>query len=94
MRRTLNQDLAEEYCEPKVTPCSVFTEGQEFIYDVNIGERPAKFCDNAWNDIYKVMMTLALKGNFQGWMKKDGTNISCCTDGIRPVIFKIERIED
>jgi len=27
------------------------------------------------------------------WMKKDGTNIVCCTDGMSPVVFKLERIE-
>lgn len=25
--------------------------------------------------------------------KKSGTNIACCVDGVRPVIFKIERLE-
>ena len=27
------------------------------------------------------------------WMKADNTFISCCTDGIKPVVFKLERIE-
>jgi len=27
-------------------------------------------------------------------MKEKGVVISCCTDGLRPVIFKLERIED
>ena len=28
------------------------------------------------------------------WIKKKGNMVSCCTDGLRPVIFKLERIED
>ena len=28
------------------------------------------------------------------WIDEEGVAISCCTDGMRPVIFRIERIED
>ncbi|RLB26553.1 MAG: TIGR04076 family protein, partial [Deltaproteobacteria bacterium] len=28
------------------------------------------------------------------WLKQKGVAIACCTDGLRPVIFKLERIED
>ena len=29
----------------------------------------------------------------KGWMKDENTMITCCSDGTRPVIFKIERID-
>ncbi|MFX0209054.1 MAG: TIGR04076 family protein [Candidatus Hodarchaeota archaeon] len=29
-------------------------------------------------------------GKIWKWMKTDNTYITCCTDGIRPVIFKLE----
>ena len=29
----------------------------------------------------------------KGWMKEENTMITCCNDGTRPVIFKIERID-
>lgn len=29
----------------------------------------------------------------KGWMKEENTMITCCSDGTRPVIIKIERIE-
>ncbi|MDQ1266171.1 MAG: hypothetical protein QG635_1323, partial [Bacteroidota bacterium] len=32
-------------------------------------------------------------GAFEGWMKNPDTMITCCTDGIRPVVFKLETIE-
>ena len=94
LRRMFNEDFAGEYCQEKVTPCSVFTEGQEFIYDHHgDGNKPENFCEHAWNDIYGIVLTLASKGTFLGWMKEDGTIIVCCTDGIRPVVFKVERID-
>ena len=57
------------------------------------GDKPENFCDWAWHDIYKIVITLVSKGNFDIWMKEKGTAISCCTDGIRPVVFKLERID-
>lgn len=93
LRKMFNQDIAEKFCQGKVTPCPVFREGQEFIYDHSgDGNKPANFCEHAWNDIYTTVMTLAQNGTFRGWMKEDGVNIACCTDGTRPVVFKIERI--
>lgn len=29
----------------------------------------------------------------RGWMREENTMIACCSDGTRPVIFKIERID-
>jgi uncharacterized repeat protein (TIGR04076 family) len=34
------------------------------------------------------------RGVFDGWMKDDRTMIGCCTDGVRPVIFRIEKIDE
>ena len=34
------------------------------------------------------------RGLFDGWMKKDRTIIGYCTDGIRPVIFRVEGIDE
>ena len=93
LRNMANQDFAEEYCErTDVTPCDRFTEGEEFLLD---GVKcPEGFCSWAWDDIYKGVLVLAHGGDMKGWMKDDRTLISCCTDGIRPVVFKIERLED
>lgn len=96
LKRQLNEELAKEYSGVEVAKCPFFEEGQEFI--CSIFEKPQDFCDWAWNDIYKVINTLYSGGNystgvFENWMKKDNIMIVCCTDGIRPVSFKIERIE-
>ncbi|MGZ7068623.1 MAG: TIGR04076 family protein [Methanobacterium sp.] len=34
------------------------------------------------------------KEHFEGWMNDDKTMLTSCTDAIRPVIFKIERIDE
>ncbi|UCE96650.1 MAG: TIGR04076 family protein [Candidatus Bathyarchaeota archaeon] len=75
----------------EIEACNLFKEGQEFIVSEN-GEMPEGFCHWAWNDIYKKVITLMYGGNFP-WMKEKGTSVSCCTDGLRPVIFELRRME-
>ncbi len=94
LKKNLDSELAREYCQNEVTACHAFTEGQGFIAGF---EKPEGLCDWAWNDIYRSVAVLLSGGNFskdifQGWMKDDKTMIACCTDAIRPVIFKIEII--
>ena len=74
----------------KYSICTAFKEGQEFI--VENGEKPEGFCSWAWRDVYKDMSVLRFGGDFDPWVEK-GVAITCCTDGIRPVSFKMERIE-
>jgi uncharacterized repeat protein (TIGR04076 family) len=40
----------------------------------------------------KDIFTVVLGGDFP-WAKQPGVTITCCTDGSRPVIFKIERVD-
>lgn len=70
-------------------PCSLFREGQEFI--VEDGGKPEGFCASAWHTIYCNVRTLGFGGNLP-WYKEKGVAINCCTDGLRPVVFKLERI--
>ncbi len=94
IKKHFNQDLAKTYCEGQVTSCPVFEEGQEFVYShFGEGNKPSEFCESAWHDLYKNVMTLCSSGSFKGWMKKKNVVISCCTDGIRPVVFKLEAVE-
>lgn len=98
LKRIVHQDLIDEFMEPgaATVPCPHFIEGQEFIVDdYPVGDYPGEgFCDAAWNDIYKATLTMAQGGSFSPWMKNDNTMIVCCSDGIRPVVFEIERIND
>ena len=71
--------------------CDRLQLGQEFISEN--GACPAGFCSWAFADIQRDIVHLRFGGDFP-WMKTKGTILSCCTDGARPVIFKLERIED
>jgi len=97
LKRTVNEDLADHIKTP-LRPCEAFEEGQQFLVPDTL-DKPADFCSWAWNDLYKSVVTLARGGNFADgafaeWMKDERAFIACCTDGMRPVIFKVERVED
>lgn len=52
------------------------------------------FCSEAWDAISRYIYTGLQGGSImKGWMEKENTMITCCNDGTRPVIFKIERID-
>ena len=70
--------------------CDRLEVGKEFMVDES-GAMPAGFCTWAWHDIYPAVTGLRFGGNYP-WMKKDGMIYSCCSDGARPVFFKIERV--
>lgn len=90
LKVTFQEELAQTYSQEWLGPCPLFNEGQEFILD-SPWEMPANFCSGAWVDIAKNVQTISLGGDFPS-TQKPGINISCCVDGVRPVIFKIERI--
>ena len=90
LSRSQNADYLKQYAETIWEPCERLTEGQEFISER--ADMPAGFCSWAWCDIQKYVLTLARGGNFVG--VRPGVFIACCTDGFRPVFFKLERIEE
>ena len=97
LKRVLNQELAREYSGRDIPPCKVFEVGQEFI--AGPFGKPEGFCDWAWDDIYKTVLALSRGGDFStgvfdNWMKDNKTMLVCCSDGIRPVVFKVERIDE
>jgi uncharacterized repeat protein (TIGR04076 family) len=97
LRREFFQDLAEEYlANPEAGKCSFFHDGQEFVLEQGdfYNMMDGKFCSEAWDAISRYVYT-ALQGGsiMRGWTKDEKVMISCCNDGVRPVIFKIERID-
>ena len=76
----------------KYTVCTRFIDGQDFTVERDL-KMPENFCPWAWRDIFKDISVLIFGGSFHPWVE-DGTQITCCTDGIRPVSFKLERIDD
>lgn len=93
LKRHFDEELAKEYVTERYrNPCTKFTDGQEIV--VESDQRPEEdFCDFAWNDIHKTVLTMMRGGDFTTWMKDPEVMIACCTDGVRPVVFKLERIE-
>jgi len=72
--------------------CTAFEEGQEFLVETD-NAMPGGFCPQAWYDIFRKLGILHWGGRYGAWPAK-GQIITCCTDGIRPVSFKLERVED
>jgi len=51
-------------------------------------------CSEAWDAISRYIYTGLQGGSImRGWMNDERVMIACCSDGTRPVIFKIERID-
>lgn len=98
LRKTYFEDLAQEYLsDSQVGPCSIFEEGQEFTVDKKnyLSMLDGRFCSEAWSAISHYVYA-ALQGGspMHGWINDEKVMIACCNDGTRPVIFKIERLEE
>ncbi len=98
LKRTLDQDLIDEYLEDTykdVGRCEHFTEGQEFVLDSEdeFSGVPEGFCAWAWADIRKDILAVVTGANMPGFRRR-GTAVTGCSDWFRPVIFKVERMED
>jgi len=83
LRKDFNEDLyrAHPYGEPAA--CSRFEVGQEFVTD-SPWDPPPAFCPWAWGDLRPIIHRLHA-GN-------PTVMVSCCTDGLRPVFFRLEAV--
>ncbi len=88
--KTSDQDLTGQNRQPGQILCPYFSEGQEFIIDSHPEEG---FCNTAWNDISKAYTTL-MNGKSYPSAQDENIIIARCRDIIRPVFFKLERIEN
>ena len=97
LKKTVNQDLIDEYLEETYRGhgvCEYFQEGQEFVIDPSaMPEEFCACCPWAWADIRQDIMIVASGGNMPG-IKNAGTIITGCRDWFRPVIFKVERADN
>ena len=98
LKRMANQDLIDEYMGDErktndVAPCPYCDDGQEYMVE-NPGVLPEGFCAWAWADINKEVLAITSGGNIAPWIRYPGIAITCCTDGFRPVVFKVERMEN
>ncbi|MFW9962563.1 MAG: TIGR04076 family protein [Candidatus Sifarchaeia archaeon] len=73
-----------------IRACS-YEAGEEFIMDNHL-DRPKDFCGQAWQDLYTTLMIYYYGGDFD--YPEPGVTYQPCGDGIRPVIFKIEKMSE
>lgn len=95
LKTTFIDDLAREYGVEGLSTCPFHTPGQIFYADY---AKPEGLCDEAWKAIYQYVFAMAHgapddRWYFGDWIKVPGVAIVSCNDGIRPVIFKLERTD-
>ena len=58
------------------------------------GSAGVPHCSEAWDALSRYIYA-ALQGGsiMRGWMKDEREMITCCSDGTRPVIFKLQRLD-
>ncbi len=93
MKITQYTDLMEKYENPIEHACDM-KEGMTFI--ANGWEKPAGFCQSAWDSLSPFVMTLSHGGEdiYDGWMKNKKSAMISCNDGFRPVSFLIEALTE
>ncbi|MDR3153235.1 MAG: TIGR04076 family protein [Deltaproteobacteria bacterium] len=94
LKRNFDEELAREYGVKGLGKCPLHAEGQAYLAD---WARPDGFCDEAWKAIYQYVFALAHGSStffHDDWIAKPGVAVCSCNDGIRPVIFKVERIDE
>lgn len=102
LKRTLNKELAQLYGIKEIDKCSKFEENKEYFLELDQSidchqtlEKPEGFCEDAWQSVQKYVLALVYGSNddkkfqFNDWIKIPGVAICSCSDGIRPVIFKV-----
>lgn len=71
--------------------CAKYQVGAEYL-SKNC-EKPTGFCSWAWVAVQDKVVFLAL-GHDYPWINQKGVEIVACADGLHPVIYKLERIEN
>ena len=102
LRKECYPDLQEEYlANPKSGVCPMFEVGQGFILERNSewddfwNMLAGKLCAEAWDTMSRYVYTALQSGSImKGWTNDEKIMIACCNDGTRPVIFKLERIDE
>lgn len=95
LRRECYTDLQSLFLdEPESGPCPLFNTGQQFEIDpaqINSMIARGEFCDKAWKCICsKIDSKMNDKCDSASNPDWSNTVIACCSDGTRPVVFKVE----
>lgn len=95
LKTTFDEALAKEYGAKGLGACPMLKVGDVFFADY---AKPQGLCDEAWKAIYQYVFALAHNTGdelfyYGDWIKTPGVAICSCNDGLRPVIFKIEKTD-
>lgn len=88
LKKLFHEEIIQEYANSPAdwTPCDKFNEGDSFLLSGDAPwDKPHGFCGWAWSDMQKMVWGMARGG--------PDRFVTSCTDGYRPVIFLLERIE-
>ncbi len=90
LKKLRTGEVFEKYAAGAMTPeCTSMIEGKEYLSKGMA--MPEGFCSWAWADIQRDVIHLSLGGEFP-WIRERNKMVSCCTDGLRPVVFLLERV--
>ena len=95
VKRSVHDDLIDRYINKERNPdgfgaCNLWKVGQEFLIE-DWPTRPDDFpCEWAWANIHPDVATTLFGGDL--WVNHPEGSYTCCQDGLRPVVFKVERI--
>ena len=97
LKRSFHRDLVDEVIRDDAFResfgrCPIFAEGQTFVSE-DWPTKPEGFCERAWPDI-RHEVAMVMYGAAVPWIEQPGFTITCCNDGLRPVTFRIERIDE
>ena len=88
VKKTFNEEFIEECAAnpDNWSECTHFQVGDVFLTDIERPwDQPEGFCGWAWADIQRTVYGMARGAQ--------DVFLTCCTDGYRPVIFKLEKIK-
>lgn len=93
LKREFYPQLADAYLTEgrAAGPCPLLREGDVFVYEGG-AVQPEGFCPWAWVDLYRAISALA--GRVENDWYRPNVSVECCTDGVRPVIFLLEGLNE
>jgi uncharacterized repeat protein (TIGR04076 family) len=84
LRRTFNQDFYDQYPVRHAGPCDSLSDGQEFLTEIPWAP-PEGLCTWAWADMRSLIHAIHAGSPV--------VKVFSCSDGLRPVFFKLERVD-
>ena len=93
LKKAFYPDLAAQYLNGADFDCPCMQVGDTFVAG-GMMDMPEGFCAMAWQDLYPNVIALSRGGGYGPYTKEDHSFIACCTDGVRPVTFILERGEE